>query len=214
MPVNSRSRANPRRASRVIWTSSGRVSVGPDRPTSRADRDKRPERHRRRDCNRVRDALEAPSRRGRLALLVAGEAAVAQTRVFVALDAEGIAGADRFGWRGADESQSARGQQCENEVTHQDLPSAAAVFHRFPWTPLTQAAAAGLRQLTFDEAGIADAQPTESAGSAFSLILGDGGRSVCGNEAGMGWKITPMGRMLARWPRKRSTVARRQTSPW
>src|ERR1700694_5984980 len=41
------------------------------------------------------DTLQIPPRRGGRALLVTGERAVAQSRIFVALDAEGIAGADR-----------------------------------------------------------------------------------------------------------------------
>src|ERR1700688_3355088 len=72
------------------------------------------------------DALQKPSRSGRLALRITGEGAVAQTRIFIALDAKGIAGSDGLGRRGAGKGQSARGQQCESEVTHQDLPSAAA----------------------------------------------------------------------------------------
>jgi hypothetical protein len=59
-------------------------------------------------------------------LRVTGESAVAQTRIFIALDAKGIAGSDGLGRRGAEKSESARGQQCESEVTHQDLPSGAA----------------------------------------------------------------------------------------
>jgi hypothetical protein len=59
----------------------------------------------------ILDTLQIPPRRGGLALLATGESAVAQARIIVALNAEGIAGADRPGRRAANPRQSARGQQ-------------------------------------------------------------------------------------------------------
>src|ERR1700704_4552934 len=59
---------------------------------------------------RVLDAVEKPPRRAGLALLIAREGAVAQARIFVALNAEGVAAADGLGRCGADHGQPARRQ--------------------------------------------------------------------------------------------------------
>src|SRR6202022_2785485 len=80
----------------------------------------------------VLDAVEKPPRSGGLTLLVARKGAVAETRIFIALNAKRIAGANGLGRRGADHRQSAGGQQSQNYVTHESLPSAAAVRSSIP----------------------------------------------------------------------------------
>jgi hypothetical protein len=50
----------------------------------------------------------------------------------IALNAEGIAGADSLGRRGENDSQSARGQQSESYVTHENLSSTAVACPLVP----------------------------------------------------------------------------------
>src|ERR1700682_6131547 len=75
----------------------------------------------------ILDAVEKSSRSGGLTLLIARKGAVGETRKIIALNAEGIAGANGLGRRAARHRQSARGQQSQDQVTHESLRSAAAV---------------------------------------------------------------------------------------
>src|SRR5512139_93425 len=59
----------------------------------------------------ILDAVEKPPRSDGLALLVARVAAIAQSWRVIALQTKRIARADRLGRRGAQDRQSARGQQ-------------------------------------------------------------------------------------------------------
>src|SRR5690349_10816380 len=79
----------------------------------------------------IGDAIEKASRGRRLALLVAREGAVAQPRILVALKAERISGTDRFGRRGAECSQSARGKHGQNRFTHFESPHRTSEPRRF-----------------------------------------------------------------------------------
>src|SRR5664279_4635441 len=74
----------------------------------------------------VLDAPQPPSRGGGLTLLVAREGAVAQARLVVALNAEGIAGADGSRRCRDGDRQCTGGQQRRNEFAHGSLPSATA----------------------------------------------------------------------------------------
>src|SRR5882672_1212309 len=76
----------------------------------------------------VLDAVEKPPRRAGLALLITCEGAVAQPRIFVALNAERVAAADGLGRRGADHRHPARRQHAQNDVTHESLLSGAAAL--------------------------------------------------------------------------------------
>src|SRR5712692_7529350 len=69
----------------------------------------------------IRDAVEKSSRSACLALLVARKGAVAETRIIVALNAKGIAGANGLGGHAARHRQAARRQQSQNCVTHENL---------------------------------------------------------------------------------------------
>src|SRR5664279_4604767 len=100
----------------------------------------------------VLDTPQPPSRGGGLTLLVAREGAVAQARLVVALNAEGIAGADGSRRCRDCDREAARAQQCQNQVAHGSLPSAVADCARF-LQAATQAGQAGSRQLTFRHAG-------------------------------------------------------------
>src|SRR6266436_2342623 len=76
---------------------------------------------------RIRDAVEKSSRSAGLTLLVARKGAVAETRIIIALNAEGITGANGLGRRRAKHDQSARRQHGQNCITHESLRSATAV---------------------------------------------------------------------------------------
>src|ERR1700730_10219845 len=76
----------------------------------------------------VLDAVEKPPRSGCLTLLVARKRAIAEAGIFIALNAKRIAGADGLGRRAANHRQSTGGQQSQNDVTHENLSSAAAAL--------------------------------------------------------------------------------------
>src|SRR3954466_7303002 len=79
----------------------------------------------------IGDAIEKPSRGGRLALLVTREGAVAQPRILVSLKAERISGADRFGRRGAEGGQSACGKHGQNSFPHFASPHRTSELRGF-----------------------------------------------------------------------------------
>jgi hypothetical protein len=84
-------------------------------------------------------------------LLIAGESAVAEARILVALNAERIAGANSLGRRGADNCQSARGQQSQNHVTHKTSPwPQPSAFDSLWCNPSRKGE---FRQLTFERFG-------------------------------------------------------------
>src|SRR5262245_60156304 len=66
----------------------------------------------------IGDAVQAAARGSSLTLFVAGEGAVAQAGLLVALDAEGIAGADSLCRRGANRDKSANSQKGHDCVAH------------------------------------------------------------------------------------------------
>jgi hypothetical protein len=53
--------------------------------------------------------------------------------MFIALNAEGVAGADGLGRSGANDRQSTHGQQSQYYVAHENLSSAAAVRSSIPY---------------------------------------------------------------------------------
>src|SRR5262249_16044293 len=76
----------------------------------------------------IGDAPQTAGGGGGLALLVAGEGAVAQARLLVALNAERIARPDRVGRRAAKNRKAARRQQNQNRSTHSKLHHADRAF--------------------------------------------------------------------------------------
>src|SRR3954451_25284257 len=79
---------------------------------------------------RIGDAIQKPPRRGRLALLVAGEGAVAQARRIIALQAKRIASPDRLRRSHAGDRQPAGSGESQKHVAH-GVPPADRVVFRF-----------------------------------------------------------------------------------
>src|SRR4051812_47480123 len=96
---------------------------------------------------RIGDAIRKPPRRGRLALLVAGEGAVAQARRIIALQAKRIAGPDRLRRSHAGDRQPPGSGESQKHVAH-GVPPADRVVFSIPRVA-TQAGPQGSRQLTF-----------------------------------------------------------------
>src|ERR1700759_5290470 len=76
----------------------------------------------------IGNAGQKPPRCAGLTLLIAGEGAVAETRKFVALQAERIAATHGLGGREPRRRQSAGGQQSQEDAAHRYLPPAEAGF--------------------------------------------------------------------------------------